>query len=364
MVAFLVSAGSSISFFLMKPKYYSTAELAEKTGTSRQVISAIINEKWKEKRISQATYERIKETMDELGFVPDRTATSLKKDSRKKVGILCHGPLYSHILTAIEKLNHHFLDQEIPVEMHISAEGGLADGLRDLMGQRVESLIILLSPMTRNFGEVDLRNPSLLKLLRVVPSIIYNFPFGIHEESLEKELIKGGTQLIGFFKDNAYIQFFKSLPHRKKCRLLVDDKIFSLFRAGTPISKVCEDFDRVDTYPNPQNEKLDQNPFLMGEKLAHLLLPKIQEHRYDFIVTSSDRIAQGMATVLNEAGLKIPKDINLLGFDKINSLPYFKHSLPTIEVPIQAMIDALLGTLAKRLSCGSAIKVEAKFVNF
>ena len=92
----------------MKPKYYSTAELAEKTGTSRQVISAIINEKWKEKRISQATYERIKETMDELGFVPDRTATSLKKDSRKKVGILCHGPLYSHILTAIEKLNHHF----------------------------------------------------------------------------------------------------------------------------------------------------------------------------------------------------------------------------------------------------------------
>jgi hypothetical protein len=232
------------------------------------------------------------------------------------------------------------------------------------MGQRVESLIILLSPMTRNFGEVDLRNPSLLKLLRVVPSIIYNFPFGIHEESLEKELIKGGTQLIGFFKDNAYIQFFKSLPHPKKCRLLVDDKIFSLFRAGTTISKVCEDFDRVDTYPNPQNEKLDQNPFLMGEKLAHLLLPKIQEHRYDFIVTSSDRIAQGMATVLDEAGLKIPKDINLLGFDKINSLPYLKHSLPTIEVPIQAMIDALLGTLAKIPSSGSAIKVEAKFVNF
>ena len=71
-----------------------------------------------------------------------------------------------------------------------------------------------------------------------------------------------------------------------------------------------------------------------------------------------------MATVLDEAGLKIPKDINLLGFDKINSLPYFKHSLPTIEVPIQSMIDALLGTLAKTPSSGSAIKVEAKFVNF
>ena len=58
---------------MIKAKYYSTSELAKKTGTSRQVISAIINEKWKEKRISQATYDRIKEAMDELGFVPDRS---------------------------------------------------------------------------------------------------------------------------------------------------------------------------------------------------------------------------------------------------------------------------------------------------
>ena len=67
----------------------------------------------------------------------------LKKDRRKKVGVLCHGPLYSHILTAIEKLNHHFLElQHISVEMNMSSEG-LADGFRDLMGQRVESIIIL-----------------------------------------------------------------------------------------------------------------------------------------------------------------------------------------------------------------------------
>ncbi|MED5281136.1 MAG: helix-turn-helix domain-containing protein, partial [Verrucomicrobiota bacterium] len=59
---------------VMKAKYYSTAELAERTGTSRQVVSAIINENWKQKRISQATYERITKAMDELGFVPDRTA--------------------------------------------------------------------------------------------------------------------------------------------------------------------------------------------------------------------------------------------------------------------------------------------------
>ena len=102
--------------------------------------------------------------------------------------------------------------------------------------------------------------------------------------------------------------------------------------------------------------------FLIGEKLAHLLLPRIQEHRYDFILTSSDRIAQGMAVVLDDAGLTIPQDINLLGFDKINSLPYFKHNLPTIEVPVQRMINELLDTLKKQKWKGNAFRVEANLI--
>lgn len=347
---------------MIKAKYYSTSELAKKTGTSRQVISAIINEKWKEKRISQATYDRIKDAIDELGFVPDRTAVSLKKDSRKKVGLLCHGPLYSHILTAIEKLNHHFLEQNIPIELHISSEGGLSDGLRDLMGQRVESVIILLSPMTRNFCEFDLKDLSLMKLLRVIPSIIYNFPFGIHDESLEKELLNGGTHLIGFAKEKAYSQFLNSLTSPENSKILVDDKIYALFKPGTSMYEFSQKLERVDTYPNPQNEKLDQNPFLIGEKLAQFLLPRIRQHKYDFIITASDRIAQGIASVLARSGFSIPDEINLLGFDKINSLPYFKHCLPTIEVPIQSMINELLKTLEKMPTNGKAFRKEAKLI--
>ena len=81
---------------MMKAKYYSTSELAQKTGTSRQVISAIINEKWKEKRISQATYDRVREAMDDLGFVPDRTAISLKKIEEKSGGHMSRASLFSY----------------------------------------------------------------------------------------------------------------------------------------------------------------------------------------------------------------------------------------------------------------------------
>ena len=54
--------------------------------------SCISNHKRKSKR-ELATYERITKAMDELGFVPDRTAISLRKENRNTVGPLCHGPL-------------------------------------------------------------------------------------------------------------------------------------------------------------------------------------------------------------------------------------------------------------------------------
>ena len=89
---------------------------------------------------------------------------------------------------------------------------------------------------------------------------------------------------------------------------------------------------------------------------------RIRQHKYDFILTASDRIAQGMASVLANSGFSIPDEINLLGFDKINSLPYFKHSLPTLEVPIQSMINELLKTLEKMPTNGKAFRKEAKLI--
>ena len=90
--------------------------------------------------------------MHDIGFVPNRTAISLKKNKKDRIGLLCHGPLYSHTSTALEKLNHYFLGSQKSVEIHMSNEGELCKAIKDMMGNRVDSLIIILSPMLPNFG--------------------------------------------------------------------------------------------------------------------------------------------------------------------------------------------------------------------
>ena len=100
-----------------------------------------------------------------------------------------------------------------------------------------------------------------------------------------------------------------------------------------------------NAYPNPQIGKLTDNPFLLGEKLASDLLPLIKKESFDFVITFSDGIAQGVATKLEEFGLDVPKEIQVIGFDHIDSLEYLKHVISTIEVPVDQMMANLINIL-------------------
>ena len=329
----------------MKTKYYSTADLAKKTGTSRQVISAIINENWREKRISQATYDRITKQMNEMGFVPNRTAISLKKNKKDHIGLLCHGPLYSHTSAALEKLNHYFLGSQKSVEIHMSNEGDLCESVKEMMGHRVNSLIIIMSPMLSNFGEVDLSGKSITPFLSAVPHFFYNFPFHVHSAEVAKKLLQCGGHLIGFSRPDAYIPFLEHLISKRKSRLLIDEKIYSLIEKSTSTRQLCRKLDKVVTYPNPQGGKLRENPFLLGRKLAHELLPQIKNSKFDYLVTLSDGMAQGAAQYLDYQGITIPNELEILGFDKIDSIEFLKFPTSTIEVPVNEMIDKLISLM-------------------
>lgn len=336
----------------MKARYYSTSELAKKTGTSRQVISAIINENWKEKRISQATYDRIIKQMDEIGFVPNQTAISLKKNKKERIGLLCHGPLYSHTSIALEKLNHYFLNSQKSVEIHISNEGELCESVKEMMGRRVNNIIIILSPMLPNFGESDLKDDSLTPYLSAVPHFIYNFPFHVHSPELAQKLLSCGGHLIGFSRPGAYIPFLERMLSEEKNNLFIDEKIYSFIENNTRTKRLCSRLKKVFTYPNPQGGKLRENPFLLGQKLAVELLPRIKKLNIDYLVTSSDGIAQGVAQTLNAEGLLVPKDLQILGFDKIDSIEYLKFPTSTIEVPVKLMIDTLIKLMEQATTAG------------
>ena len=346
----------------MKAKYYSTTELAKRAGTSRQVISAILNNSWQSKRISQKTFDRVQAIIEEVGYVPDRAATSLRKQGTGTIGVVYHGPLHSHVLEAVQRFNNYFLENGQEVEIAVSSENKLHQALTHLMGHRVERMLILLSSLTKTYGE-ELGDRAMLRLLQAVPTVVYNYPFGILPKELDKQLIDAGNQLVGFSRSSVYLQLFKTLQAKGATRVLLDQKIHDMVVPNPKVGKLLNKFSLVDTYPNPQFDQSSTNPYQLGESLGTSLLPRIKQGKgYDYLITASDMIAQGCAAHLSSQGIKIPKDIQIVGFDKVDALPYFQHPISTIEVPVKQMVSTAIDLLEDYPKSGAKHLAKARYL--
>lgn len=82
-----------------------------------------------------------------------------------------------------------------------------------------------------------------------------------------------------------------------------------------------------------------------------------QQFHYDAIVAASDTIALGMIKALNEAGLKVPEQVAIVGYDDISVAAYTTPSLTTIRQDTQLGGLKLVELLFKRLNGEKALPV-------
>jgi len=224
-------------------------------------------------------------------------------------------------------------------------------------------MLILLSSLTKTYGE-EMGDRAILRLLKAVPTVIYNYPFGILPKELDQQLIDAGNQLVGFSRSSVYLQLFKSLLAKGATRVLLDQKIHDMVVPDTQVGKLLNKFHLVDTYPNPQFDQSSTNPYQLGESLGSSLLPIIKQGKgYDYLITASDMIAQGCAARISSQGVKIPADIQIVGFDKVDALPYFQHPISTIEVPVDKMVNTSLSLLENMPDSGRKNLAKARFLD-
>lgn len=88
-------------------------------------------------------------------------------------------------------------------------------------------------------------------------------------------------------------------------------------------------------------------------------------HPFTAVLCFNDVAAMGTIRALHEAGLRVPDDVSVLGFDDIQSAAYQVPSLTTIRQPLQKMGSTAAQLLLKKLSGEStpeSIQVEPELV--
>src|SRR5690606_20307639 len=90
----------------------------------------------------------------------------------------------------------------------------------------------------------------------------------------------------------------------------------ALKRAGMPISE----------------ERIGKGHF--HRRIAHDRTTELLQHKPDAIFAASDIIAFGVIDALQEAGLRVPEDVAVVGFDDLPGSVYSTPKLTTVHQPI------------------------------
>ncbi|MBK7616940.1 MAG: LacI family DNA-binding transcriptional regulator [Burkholderiales bacterium] len=271
-------------------------------------------------RVTPETRERILRVAAELRFTPSSAARSLITRRTHTVGALLpdlHGEYFSELIRGIDLAARARGLHLLVSSSHGDAKEAAA-ALRAMHG-RVDGLLVMSPHMDADFLGGNLPHGLPAVLLNSDPSDTTHACFRVDNRggasAMVKHLVKTGHRSIAFIAgpEHNYEAQERLAGYREALHKLLP---------GTPERVLQGDF----------TEASGEHA---GKALAAL------RERPSAVFAANDMMAIGCLASLTQAGLSVPGDIALAGFDDIPISRYVTPALTTVRVPIVE-----LGTLA------------------
>lgn len=290
----------------MKPA--TIRDVAERAEVSVASVSRVLNGAGP---VTEATRQRVLEAVDALQYVPHSGARSLSTSRTNTVGVILpdlYGEYFSELIrgmdVAARALGYHLI---VSSSHDDAAEASAA--IRSMRG-RVDGLIVL-SP---HVGAANLasglagRTPILLMNGGGAdagrPSIIVDNHGGA--VAAVEHLVALGRRRIAHIAGPA-----GNLDAEARMAGYME----AMAAAGLPTSVVDGAFTKASGH-------------VAGETLAALA------ERPDAVFAANDNMAVGAMLALQEAGLRVPEDVALVGFDDIPLASLVRPGLTTLKIQI------------------------------
>lgn len=301
--------------------------VAEASGVSPSTVSRILNGTAVVSPEKKAAVDR---AIAELGFVPNPIARGLAGGRTMSIGVITQfidSPFFGVAMRGIEETlsEAHYSALFVSGHWDVEVEQRCID---TLMGRRVDGMIIL----NGRVGDAALR-----QLAKQVPTVVtgrsIKAPNVYAMDYDHREGARLATQhlIARGHRDIAHIGGDQS---HSDARERLAGYQAALEAAGIPF----------------RQELVEAGNYLEegGRQAAERLLAS--PHRFTALFAANDQMAMGAAVALHKAGLRVPQDISLVGFD---DLALAMHMTPPLTTVHQASLElgrltaqALLAMLA------------------
>jgi LacI family transcriptional regulator len=302
-------------------------DIAREAGVSQANVSRVINGS---DRVAPETRQRVMEIVQRLGYAPNAIARGLVTSRTQLVGVIVSdvtNPFYPELLEAISA---RLADHGLKMLFYNTGRGG-ADGgyIRFLQEHRVEGFIFasatLDSTVVRELAE---RSVPLVLTNRYVDDVDCDIVVGDNAggaASAARHLLEFGHRRIAIIEGT---------PNTSTSRDRVASFRDELTRAGVGVP----------------DELVARGDFLHDQAYRATNELLALRDRPSAIFCANDIMAIGALNAARSAGVRIPEEVSIVGFDAIAMSQWDAFRLTTVRQPQAEMARAAVDRLEKRIA--------------
>lgn len=312
-------------------------DVAHKAGVSRATVSFVLNGMTNGKvPISEETSQRVLEAIEELGYVPDARARALRSGDTKTLGLIIpdiRNPHFWETAEGVEEearnAGYHLLVSNIALKHEYANEV-----FTDLSHRRIDGLILMGSFTIATKEAHDSLSRFFKRHLPIVEiSDHYNVQYDVDRVSCSyyAATTEAISYLVGLNHRRIGLLYGVAMPELARDRLQPFKE--SLLAAGRPVEEALI---------------ASCGPTIEDGYQATFRLLKLPE-RPTAIVAVNDLLAMGAMRAISDAGLRVPQDISLLGYDDITMAKYLVPRLTTVSKDVISLGRTAVNLLLTRI---------------
>ena len=297
-------------------------------GVSTTTVSHVIN---KTRFVAETTQKKVLAAVDELNYAPSAVARSLKCNTTRTIGMLVTkstNPFFAEVIHGVEE----YCYKDGYTLILCNTEGNLSkqrDYLRMLAEKRVDGLLVMCS-------DIDQELLDLLERKSDLPMVIMDWgPESPHTDKIQDNAEFGGYIATKHFIEHGHVKIGCLSGHVDKitCR----ERLKGFKKAMAEANLAVNDDWILEGDFECESAVIAANQYIA------------MDERPTAIFCFNDIMAMALISTFEQAGIRVPGDISIIGYDNIELAPYFSPPLTTIHQPKRRLGKTAVEILMERV---------------
>ena len=290
-------------------------DVAREAQVSVATVSRYLNQN---APVSAKLSQRIQQVMDELDYVPQATARQLAMRKKNTIGLLLtnmHNPFFAPLLTGIESVVRGEGFNLLVATCHLNTSGSYEFPLGR---HNTDGLLIYADSLDdKQLTQFHDRQLPMVLIHRTPPKEL-DIPFvTVENKSATRKLI---AHLIS---EHGYRRIMLVRGPRQQ-----EDSYWREVGYKAALAEHGIEFDETLVIQGDFERQI-------AYKAMKNFLENPDHPKFDAVFAGDDDAAVGIYDALKEAGLQIPQDVAVVGFDDSHISPFLTPALTTVRAPTE-----------------------------